>query len=194
MLPHPHGSPSRLALLATLLALLLSPAATRAEGGPAITLRGDGGDAWTFEKRIEGALPGGGCDEVLVASPRGMVEAWQADGRFGAGGPLLQGGNEVRAICRDDGADRSVSAPQRWRVRLRDAPKAWIRIVPAEDGILLNAEASEPAPARSASIVGHEWRADPENPEPLQTAEGATLGDVPVAGHQLSLRTPGADG
>jgi hypothetical protein len=53
---------------------LLPPAATLAEG-QAISLLGDGGDAWTFEKRIEGALPDGGCDEVLVASPRGMVQA-----------------------------------------------------------------------------------------------------------------------
>ena len=58
MLSRPHGPPSWLALLATLLALL-SPAAMPAEGGPAITLPGDGGDAWTFEKRIEGALPDG---------------------------------------------------------------------------------------------------------------------------------------
>ena len=155
---------------------------------------GDGGDAWTFEKRVEGALPDGGCDEILVASPRGTVQAWHADGRFGAVVPLQEGENEVRAICRANGADRSVSEPQDWRVRLRDAPMAWIRIIPAENGVALNARASQPAPARSAPIIRQEWRARPGNPEPLETAEGAPLGDAPVAGHQLSLRTPGVDG
>jgi cyclomaltodextrinase len=192
MLYRPHGPRFWLELLAMLTALL-PPAATLAQG-PAITLLGDGGDAWTFEKRVEGALPDGGCDEVRVASPRGTVQAWQADGRFGAVVPLQEGENAVRAICRADGADRSVSEPQDWRVRLRDAPMAWIRILPAENGVVVNARASQPAPARSAPIIRQEWRTSPGNPEPLETAEGATLGDVPVAGHQLSLRTPGADG
>ena len=172
---------------------LLPPAVTLAEG-PAITLLGDGGDAWTFEKVVEGALPDGGCDEVLVASPRATVQAWHADSRFGAVVPLQEGENEVRAICRANGANRSVSEPQDWRVRLRDAPMAWIRIIPAENGVTLNARASQPAPARSAPIIRQEWRARPGNPEPLETAEGAPLGDAPVAGHQLSLRTPGVDG
>jgi cyclomaltodextrinase len=189
-LPSPR---SWLALLATLIALL-SPAAMRAEG-LAITLSGDGGDAWTFEKRIEGRLPDSGCTKVLVASPRGTVQAWQVNGRFGASVPLQEGENEVRAICRTDGADRAVSEPQHWRVRLHDAPKAWIRIVPAEDsGIVLNAGASEPAPVRSVPIVSHEWRTGPGNLEPLETADGTLLGNAPVAGHQLTLRTPGRNG
>jgi hypothetical protein len=111
MLYHPHGPRSWLGLLATLAALLL-PAATLAEG-PTIALSGDGGDAWTFEKGIEGVLPDGGCDEVLVASPTGMVQAWHADGRFGAVVPLQEGENEVRAICRAGGADRSVASRSR---------------------------------------------------------------------------------
>jgi hypothetical protein len=131
-----YGPCSWFALLAT-LASLLSPAATLAEN-QAITLYGDGGDAWAFEKSLEGDLPDGGCDRVLIASPRATVEAWQAEGRFGAIVPLLEGDNEVRAICRVGEADRSVSEPQHWTVRLRDAPKAWIRIVPVEDEIVLD--------------------------------------------------------
>jgi hypothetical protein len=68
--------------------------------------------AWTFDKSLEGELPDGGCHEVLVASPRATLEAWQANGRFGAVVPLLEGDNEVRAICRLGEADRSVSEPQ----------------------------------------------------------------------------------
>ena len=187
-----YGPPSRFALLAT-VAALFAPPATLA-GNRAITLQGDGGDAWTFEKNVEGELPDGGCDEVLVASPRATVEAWQAEGRFGAVVPLLEGDNEVRAICRLGQTDRSVSEPQHWMVRLRDAPKAWIRIVPADDGILLDAGASEPAPARDAPIVAHQWQSVPGNPHPLTTVDGATLGDAPIASHELLLRTPGIEG
>jgi glycosidase len=192
MLPSRYGHCARLAFLAV-VAVLLSPNATLADGRT-ITLQGDGGDSWTFEKNLQGELPDGGCDKVLVASPRATVEAWQARGRFGAVVPLFEGDNEVRAICRLGEADRSVSGPQHWRVRLRDAPKAWIRIVPAEDGIVFNAGASEPAPAGSAPIVEHQWRSEPGNPQPLTTADGVTLGDDSVVSDELLLRTPGIDG
>ena len=181
-----------LAFLAMVAALPSSPA-TRADN-LAITLPGEGGDAWTFEKVVEGRLPDDGCDRVLVASPRATVEAWQADGRFGAVVPLFEGDNEVRAICRRGEITGAISEPQHWRVRLRDVPKAWIRIVPAADGIVVNAGASEPAPARRAPIIAHEWRSVPGNPEPLTTADGSTLGDRPVTRGELLLRTPGTDG
>jgi hypothetical protein len=187
-----HGHRSWLAFLAT-LATVLPPAATLAGTQP-ITLEGDGGDAWTFDKNLDGELPAGGCDRVLVISPRATVEAWQADGRFGAVVPLQEGDNEVRAICRLGDMDRSVSEPQHWRVRLRDGPKAWIRIVPVENGIVLNADASEPAPARRAPIVAHQWRNVPTNPQPLKTVDGGTLGDKPAAGDDMLLRIPATDG
>jgi cyclomaltodextrinase / maltogenic alpha-amylase / neopullulanase len=179
-------------LLATLISLLPSdpvPAEQRA-----IVLYGDGGDAWTFEKKLEGELPDGGCDQVLVASPGATIEAWQADGRFGAVVPLLEGENQVRAICRVSATNRAVSEPQHWRVRLRDAPKASIRIVPAGDRIGLNGGASELAQARPAPIVAHQWRSDPGNPQPLMTSDGAVLGPVPIARDELLLRMPGVDG
>jgi cyclomaltodextrinase len=192
MLHSRYVHPSWLSLLATLV-MLLSPGATLAEDR-AITLEGDGGDAWTFEKNLEGQLPDGGCDRVVIASPGATVEAWQADGRFGGVVPLLEGDNEVRAICRLGEADRSVSEPQRWRVRLRDMPKAWIRIVPGEGGVALDPGASEPAPGRSAPIVAHQWRSVRGNPQPLMTADGGTLGDTAIASDAVLLRTPDIEG
>ena len=182
----------RFAFLTALISLLPS-ISVAAEGGP-ITLRGDGGDTWTFEKALEGELPDGGCDRVLVASPRATVEAWQAGGRFSAVVPLLEGDNEVRAICQHGEAERSVSTPQHWRVRLRDVPKAWIRIVPARDGIVVNAGASEPAPARSAPLVAHQWRSVPGNPQRLMTAQGTQVGATPIDSEELVLATPALDG
>jgi cyclomaltodextrinase / maltogenic alpha-amylase / neopullulanase len=186
------GFRSSFVLLATLVPLL--PSAPVLAEQRTITLHGDGGDAWTFKKTLEGELPDGGCDRVLVASPSATIEAWQSDGRYGAVVPLLEGENEVRAICRVGATDRAVSEPQHWRVRLRDAPKAWIRIVPADDGIVLNAGSSEPAPARRAPIVAHQWRSDPDNPQPLTTSDGAVLGPTSIARDELFLRMPSIDG
>jgi glycosidase len=183
---------SWLAVVATLVSLLL-PALVLADDG-IIALEGEGGDAWSFEKNLGGDLPDGGCDRVVIASPRATVEAWQAEGRFGAVVPLLEGDNEVRAICRLGEADRSVSEPQHWRVRLRDLPKAWVRIVPGEGGVALDSGASEPAPGRSAPIVAHQWRSVPGNPQPLMTAGGETLGDTAIASDALLLRTPDIEG
>jgi cyclomaltodextrinase / maltogenic alpha-amylase / neopullulanase len=188
-----YGLCSWFALLATLGSLLPPSAAMLAENR-AITLQGEGGDAWTFEKKLEGELPDGGCDRVLIASPRATVEAWQAAGRFGAIVPLLEGDNEVRATCHLGKTDRSASQPQRWRVRLRDVPKAWIRIVPADDGILLDSGASGPAPARSAPIVAHQWRSSSVNPQPLTTVDGVMLGGTPITGEDLLLRVPATEG
>jgi hypothetical protein len=131
MLRRPSGHYPWFALLAVLVCL--SPAAILADEG-AIALSGEGGDAWTFAKSVEGKLPNGGCDRILVASPRATVEAWQAEGRFGAVVPLQEGHNEVRAICRRAGADRSVSKPQRWWVRLRDLPRPGCASSPERTG------------------------------------------------------------
>jgi cyclomaltodextrinase / maltogenic alpha-amylase / neopullulanase len=192
MLPRRSGLRVGLAFLAAVAALPSCPA-PRADN-QAIALQGEGGDAWTFEKVVEGELPGGGCDRVLIASPRATVEAWQADGRFGAVVPLFEGDNVVRAICRRDEITDAISEPQHWRVRLRDVPKPWIRVVPVEDGVALDAGASEPAPARSAPIIAHQWRSASGNPQPLTMADGSTLGDRSVTRAELLLRTPATDG
>jgi hypothetical protein len=123
---------SWLAVVATLVSLLL-PALVLADDG-IIALEGEGGEAWSFEKNLGGDLPDGGCDRVVIASPRATVEAWQAEGRFGAVVLLLEGDNEVRAICRLGEADRSVSEPQHWRVRLRDMPRPGFVSSPARAG------------------------------------------------------------
>jgi cyclomaltodextrinase len=185
-----------LRLAAALLAVLIALPATTgalADGG-AITLAGDGGDAWTFEKSVEGVLPDGGCDQVLLSSPRATVRAWSVEDRFGGIVPLQEGENEVRAVCHTDGHDRSVSEPQPWHVYLEDMPKAWIRVVPAKGSIILNAGASEPAPVQAVPITGHAWQDNPQNPEPLRTMDGTLLDRIHGEGRQLTLRIPRIDG
>jgi hypothetical protein len=88
-----YGPCSWFALLAT-LGSLLSPAATLAENR-AITLQGDGGDAWTFEKEIAGELPDGGCHAAGQTSPANPVRAL----RRGSGRPVPRRlGGQIRRM------------------------------------------------------------------------------------------------
>lgn len=169
-------------MLTRMLAAVLAVASGSA-GAAEIELLSRGGEAWSFEKRIEGRAAAE-CDEIVVTSPAGSVRAWREGERFAAVVPLDSGPNEVQAACRRDGADIAVAAPQQWTVALADAPKAWVRTRVADGTITLDAGRSEPAPRRRAAIVGWEWRAAATNPAPL------TLGDGP----RLALRPPAVDG
>ncbi|HYH20651.1 MAG TPA: alpha-amylase family glycosyl hydrolase [Azospirillum sp.] len=176
------------------LVLLLAPAAAGA-AGPSIALKGDGGDSWTFDRLVEGAVAPDACDEVLVASPGGIVPAQRDGARFFAEVPLHEGANTVRALCRRDGAEQAASVAQTWTVRVRDMPKAWPRVAVTSAGLTLDAGRSELAPARSAPIVRTEWRARPGNPAPLFAMESATpLDESPAMAKRLLLQTPEKDG
>lgn len=104
------------------LVLPLLLAAAPAFASP-LALKGDGGDAWTFAKMVEGTAEPGACDEVLVESSGGVVPAERVGERFFATVRLHEGNNDVRAVCRWEGAEWD-SAAQRWTVRLPDLPKA----------------------------------------------------------------------
>jgi hypothetical protein len=147
------------------LVLLLAWSVAAAAESP-IALDTGGGEAWTFEKLVEGSIPTGTCDAVALTSPRGTVAA-PADGeRFIARVPLGSGANVVQVQCLKEGVARGAPAEQRWFVRLRDAPKAQIRAQIIGEGIMLRG-ASEPAAAAAVAIASYEWHARPGNPAPL---------------------------
>ncbi|WP_119459050.1 alpha-amylase family glycosyl hydrolase [Rhodospirillaceae bacterium SYSU D60014] len=159
-----------------------------------LSLESTGGDAWTFEKRIEGTLTGA-CNDIVVTAPGGTVPAWRDGTHFSAVVELQEGANEVRAVCQSNDA----SAAQHWTVQLRDRPKAWIRTVVTsagtKRGLILDAGRSEPAPARAVPIVRYEWRARPDNPAPLYAAGSETpLDAAPTTGKQLALEPQTVDG
>lgn len=177
-----------------LLLAVAAASACRPEENATIALAGEGGDVWAFSRRVEGTVAGT-CDDVLVTSPVGAFRARRDDERFVVTVMLREGVNEIRAICRRDGKNRGMSTAQHWTVRLRDVPKAWIRVVPTEDAVALDGGRSEAAPSRAASIVRYEWRAGAGNPAPLHVAEtGVSLDAAPVEAKRLVLRTPAADG
>ncbi|HEX7061365.1 MAG TPA: alpha-amylase family glycosyl hydrolase, partial [Woeseiaceae bacterium] len=195
----PSSRPARsrgFLLRAALVWLLLAPAAiaTAAPPGPVVTFDTAGGDAWTFDKDIDGRFSAAACEGIVVHTPHATVEASLEDERFFARVPLRPDSTEVSAACIDDGAEVARTAPQRWNARLADVPKAWIRTGTSAQSIRLEADGTERAPATPAPIVSWRWRARAGNPAPLATVSGAGLAGKPVTGATIELAAPPVDG
>jgi cyclomaltodextrinase / maltogenic alpha-amylase / neopullulanase len=179
------GVAARAALSRLALAVVLLSAPCAADESP-IALRTSGGEAWSFEKLIETSVPAGACDTLAITSPLGTVTVQAKSTQLVARVPLGPGDNVVEAECRKDGVRRGTPAQQRWLVRLKDAPKAWVRTLVAGADVTLDAGASELAPARAAPIVALEWRARAGNPAPLS--------GLPARDKQIVLQPPAVDG
>ncbi|HET9149882.1 MAG TPA: alpha-amylase family glycosyl hydrolase [Alphaproteobacteria bacterium] len=169
------------------LALMLSLAscATQPTASP-VALSTTGGDAWTFDKVVEGSIPPGACDSITLTSPDGSLTTQPAGGRFIARVPLRPGENRVDAQCRKAGAPVGAPAEQHWSVRLTDGPHAAARTVVREGKVTLDAGASRFAPVHPALITHYEWRARPNNPAPLP--------GLPATAKQIVLTPPAVDG
>ena len=167
------------------LAVVLFSAPCTADESP-VALRTTGGEAWSFEKLIETSVPAGACDTVAITSPIGTVTVQPEGERVVARVRLGPGDNVVEAECRKDGVRRGTPAQQRWLVRLKDAPKAWVRTLVTDVSVTLDAGASELAPARAAPIVTYEWRAREGNPAPLS--------GLPSRDKKIVLQPPAVDG
>ena len=149
-----------------------------------LAFRTAGGDAWTFDKRVEALVPAGQCDDVVIASPRGVITAAPSEGKVVAQVPLAAGDNTVTAECRRRGQPTGATAYQTWHVRLNNVPKARVRLEIGKNGVELSGNASEPAPAAAAPIVRYEWR------DSGRTA----LSGLPADGPRILLPAPVRDG
>jgi hypothetical protein len=138
-------------------------------------LDGTGGDAWTFEKPVSGAIDGA-CDSVIVSGGRHEVLGELDDHGFTARVPLSAGDNEVTARCYLG----ARSDPQTWRVRLEDRPRAVARATIVDGRIRLDADASARSPVADARFATVTWR----------MRDGPALGD----GRVITIDPPAADG
>lgn len=145
----------------------------------------DGGDAWTFEKIVEGAASER-CDSVVVATADAAITAQREGDRFIARVPLREGANTVSAECRRGGSVSGRAADQRWFVRLTDTPVAHVRAVVRSNAVTLDGGATTRAPSRTVPIVSYEWRAREGNPAPL--------GSFPATGKRISFTPPATPG
>ncbi|HLH88589.1 MAG TPA: alpha-amylase family glycosyl hydrolase [Xanthobacteraceae bacterium] len=177
-------SPRGAGRLLALCACLLAPACLAAQS--AVHFRTDGGDAWTFDKRIEASVLTGRCDEVVIASDAGTVRARPHRGEITARVRLGPGNNVIAAQCRRDGVSNGPPAHQRWRVRLNDVPTARPSVEATASGLVLAGNDSEPAPVAGAPIVTYAWRGSVENP--------SRLAGLPAQGARVALPVPRREG
>jgi glycosidase len=154
-------------------------------GGQPVAFDTGGGDAWTFDKLIEGTAERS-CDAVVVLTT-GIAMTAQRDGeRFTARVPLSEGDNTVSAECRQGGLPRGKTASQQWHVRLRDVPVAHVRALVRSTTVTLDGGATTRSPAKAAPIVSYEWRAREDNPAPLP--------NLPASGKRISFAAPEVPG
>jgi cyclomaltodextrinase len=177
--------------VACLVLVLLTTTATRAD--PSVSFDTSGGDAWSAQLDLAGHASR--CDEVMIEAPLGATRARRSGDRFHVRVVLRSGDNRIQAICSKRDRIVARSQPQLWRLRLPDEPKARIRVRAIDGSVLLDAGASEAAPAQPAPLVRFEWRARAGNPAPLRLADGRSLQtQEPIAGERLELASPERDG
>jgi glycosidase len=167
----------------TICALLL--VASCDGGGQPIAFDTDGGDAWTFEKRVEGTAEPS-CDAVIVSTTGIAITPQREGDRFTARVPLSEGDNTVSAECRQGGVPRGKIASQTWHVRLRDVPVAHVRALVRSSAVTLDGGATVRSPAKAAPVVSYEWRAREGNPAPLP--------NLPTSGKRISFAAPSVPG
>ena len=157
------------------------------------TIRFDthGGEAWTFELPLMGTFDASACKQVRIETSRGTTAATLIGNRFFADALLQPGENNVAAVCATSGT-RSARVSQRWKVMLKDRPKARIRTRIADGRIHLDGGASEAAHATTAPLVRFEWRMRDSNPENVEIVELSQ--DPQLAGRHIALSAPKIDG
>lgn len=152
-----------------------------------IAFRTTAGDAWTFQKQVAVDVEPGSCDAVVMTSPLDRTTVTVKNDMAHARLLLGAGINAVQAQCLAGGAPRGDPLEQHWSVRARDMPVARVHLHVTDGEILLDATASDAAPARSAAIVTYDWHVrSGANPGPLP--------GLPATGSQVVLPAPTVEG
>lgn len=176
-----------------IVALCLLSCVSQAAQAP-VELDTNGGDAWTFNKYIEGRFDPSACDEVLVQGPAATAVASLQDRRFRASVPLRSGENDLRARCIRDGREVAQSSNQHWQVRIQDRPRAWIRTRIDGRNISMDATGSEKAQGTAAPVAQYEWRSRHGNAAPLTLTSGSVLDLAPATTPTIQIQPPDVDG
>ncbi|AUX23224.1 alpha amylase [Sorangium cellulosum] len=140
------------------------------------------GDAevWAFSARIQGALVGPGTlERCVVQVGNDTLPAAVDRQRLSADVPLREGENVIFANCREKSGGELRSPRVRYRVMLRDAPRAHARAARAGDRLVLDAAGSEPAERSRAEIVAFDWHRLRKGAPPEHVGRGPRL-DLPA--------------
>ena len=149
------------------------------------SLSGGNADAWTWIKQVKVGVSEGTCEKVLLRRNGQDVEAVPEGETFTAEVPLVQGENQIQAICIQPGGDEAVSDPVVYNVRLRPGPTALIQIALQNGQIVLDGSESLPAADTQDPIVEYLWLARESNPAPLpeltDEVNGPSISVTPVS-------------
>src|SRR5690606_14040923 len=128
-----------------LVALLVVGCGARARAGAeALSVELDelGGDVWSFAHRVSGTAPAG-CVTIELKRGPVLLRVPVRHARVSAVVPLAPGENVVGAACADpDLGARDARAL--YRVRLRAAPRADVRLRASAGSVVLDAGGSAP--------------------------------------------------
>jgi cyclomaltodextrinase / maltogenic alpha-amylase / neopullulanase len=149
-------------------------------------------DAWTWVKQVKVRVSEGECERVVIQANGQPFEAQPEGEFFSADVALLEGENQVNALCLQPGGSEISSEPVTYTARLRQVPTAVIQI--GLDGNLITLDGSKSLPAENADteIVEYIWSARDDNPAPMQSGDGELNGEV--SGQSISITPPAVDG
>ena len=146
-----------------------------------------GGEAWAWHKEIRGDCSCGGCAQIEVAIAGRKSTARRDGNAFIAQVTLAEGENPVVISCRHADGKACASEKLVFTERLRDMPKAWLKISVAADGerVILSGKDSSSGEASRSPIVKYVWGEDGANPVKIGDA-----GFIPVSEQERVLPKP----
>ncbi|HJW90437.1 MAG TPA: alpha-amylase family glycosyl hydrolase, partial [Anaerolineales bacterium] len=162
-----------------------APSPTAAPQKPLLT--GQDAEVWANNKAVQVSAPPG-CDQVFVYANGQPVEAARAGESYNAELPIQRGENRVWAICRQPDGDEVRSNMVTYEGRLREAPKAIIKIAIQDGRVILDGGESQPSQPGGRLVSDHVWTVRPGNPAPLLLPSSGGIPEREFSG-EVSDRT-----
>src|SRR5215216_1327636 len=158
---------------------------------PKINLIGADRDVWAWIKSVQVEISGK-CQGVIVYANGRELEAQPEGETFTVDIQLSEGENQIGAACVQPNGAQIRSNMLNYTERLRQVPRAEIKIALDGEKIILDGGKSQPAEGDGSKIIDHIWSARPGNPDKL-SMENKPLPDE-VSGQTLILQSPTTEG
>src|SRR5215216_3019264 len=158
---------------------------------PKINLIGADRDVWAWIKSVQVEISGK-CQGVIVYANGRELEAQPEGETFTVDIQLSEGENQIGAACVQPNGAQIRSNMLNYTERLRQVPRAEIKIALDGENVILDGSKSQPAEEDESKIIDHIWSAQPANPAELSLEGKPWTGEV--SGKTLILQPPTTDG
>jgi cyclomaltodextrinase / maltogenic alpha-amylase / neopullulanase len=160
-----------------------------------------GGDAeiWAWNRRVRGTLENPGvCQAVLIERDGRRLQAKVEGTGFSVDIPVLEGDNQLVAICETIDAHEEISPMITYTGRLKQRPTAIINPTLADGLLRLDGGESRPDELELTSIREYHWSPRPDNPAPVSARNDTGKDDQdfvrPISGKSVEIDLPPVDG